>query len=107
MQFVLALIVIINIAAIVFYLLTIRTWYPIWREDNHGVVHALGLTNTALIILSIAGICRSVVYLTDGSYRYSYGLNLLAALLLLATAIVQYALSRGYFSTRGNNNANN
>ena len=89
--------------SVVLFVLSAIFWFPIWRKYQSGPAQGLVLTNVTMAIAIIFRVARMITDLTrDGFCEQTY--SLLISVLVLAVSVFQFALSRGYFNLRGENN---
>ena len=72
-------------------------WFPIWHREKSGMAHGLFLTNAILAIATALKIVQIICFIIDKNdssspFRLSVGFFVSFA------AVVQFALSRGYFN---------
>ena len=76
-------------------------WFPLWwlRDEKSGTAHALFLTALFLAIINALKIIQVICYIIGGS-EGNITFNLAISFFALSVAVVQFALSRGYFNVR-------
>ena len=90
------------IASVALFAASAVVWFPIWRKNESGTAHALFLTNVAMAIAIAFRVARMAsTILGDGECEHTF--SLIAGFLVFLASIFQFALSRGYFNSRGEN----
>ena len=93
----------LNILAFVLFVLSTLFWFPRWRNSNgqSGTAHALFLTNATLAIATVFKIAQTITKLINDDLSTDNAVNVVTTLLIVFVSIFQYALIKGYFNIRG------
>ena len=87
----------LTIISVLLFGLAAWYWLPIWKDKQSGLAHALLLSN----VLLFADVLFRSVHMTVHIFERDIGecqFNMAVAVIIFFLAIVQYALSRGYFN---------
>ncbi len=76
-----------------------RCWFPVWRRRKSGTAHALFLITVLLSIGIALKIVQIVCYIINGIESVDQ-FNLAVGFTVFFAALIQFALSRGYFTVR-------
>lgn len=87
----------LTIISILLFAMAAITWLPIWRKRKSGSALGLFLTSFLLAIMvfieAVQIICR---FFENNGYRQPFAIVI--GFIMLFVAVIQYALSRGYFN---------
>lgn len=99
MPLALALTTMLSFPSVVMEAIAMRTWYTVWRNEKSGTAHALFLTSLLMLAIIAVLYLRSLYYFYRGVIPPHYPVNVLIWGIVFFAALVQFALSRGYFNT--------
>lgn len=74
-------------------------WFPLWRKKKSGTAQALFLITTLLSIGIALRVVQIVCYIINGIDGVD-PFNLAVGFTVFFAAVIQFALSRGYFTVR-------
>ena len=92
----------LNILAFVLFVLSTLFWFPRCNSNGQsGTAHALFLTNATLAIATVFKIAQTITKLINDDLSTDNAVNVVTTLLIVFVSIFQYALIKGYFNIRG------
>ena len=88
-----------SIVSLILFALAAVYWLPLWRNRKVGIAHCLFLTNAFLAAIALLRILQAVSFFISGE-NGDGPFCLFFSFVLLCVAVVQYALSKGYFTVQ-------
>ena len=87
------------LVSLILFALAAIYWFPLWRNKKAGIAHCLFLTNALLAVIVLVKIVQLFSFFINGE-NSDGPFCLIFGFILLCVAVVQYALSKGYFTVQ-------
>lgn len=88
-----------SIISSVLFALAAIYWFPLWRRRKVGIAHCLFLTNIFLELAALLKLFQIISFIINGDDNGN-PFNLVIGFIVFCVAVVQFALSRGYFTVQ-------
>lgn len=88
-----------SIVSLILFALAALYWFPLWRNRKVGIAHCLFLTNALLGVISLFKFVQIISFLSN-TEALSNPFSLVVGFTVLCVSVVQFALSKGYFTVQ-------
>ncbi len=87
------------VISLTLFVLAAIYWFPLWRNKRAGIAHCLFLTNALLAMISLVRLIQVGSFIVNGEGGKN-PFSLIVCFIMLCVAVVQFALSKGYFTVQ-------